>query len=330
MTANSAENPNLYENGRACVRSLYQDGKPRYYVLFSEDGNLKKEYSEMKREFDFSTTKNDRSEEENLEIAKLICDCCNSPQIDEYKEGEIKGCPIIYSKGSVCVTYVYEGCYRLHIRSFSGGYKHYFGRKLYELSKYFPNFSIAKVRCDRLASRESRRSISACDTYDKDNFENLGQGLGTLVFMLLLVGFISKPNLFGIEVSANPFTSEGLSLLLLDWWQILLCFLLAECFAAFFLGLSYVRRFSFSYRVFVKHFGIIQGFLHATLAAIITLYWTLYGIWRVLLYGWKSIFPPPEEIGYPHFGVMLIYIAVITWGVVSFMRYKKRKAFQGV
>jgi len=258
-----------------------------------------------------------------LTKAKARCDLLKDGPIKT-----IKGDEIVYSNGCAAVCIDRDGDYAVNALD-SNGRKHihirWFCRSQYgdENAR-----TLAIKRCDRIASRGERRKVFADDYPEtcSELFYLSGCGLASIVFLLFWAGVAIKSGvLSGMGdddcILSFPFSNTGLDFFAAHWRQTALLALLPALFGAFFWGLSHIRRFSFTYRLFTKIFGATQAALTAAVWGVFTLYWAIVGLWRAI------ISPIPDALGYPHFIVATIYLAVIVWGIVDFMKYRKQPAW---
>jgi len=330
------DNKNLYENGCACVRWF---GRDRHYeVLYSPDGDTKKTRSEMFLvgwyEFDSNSGEN-KSSEMDISPAKALCDLWRVPP-----EKMIDRDPVVYENG--CASVVRDDrrrTYKIRIKNWKettfldgefedesyNSYKFVHGEKSEDEA-----LVKAKKICDEMSRRDDGRTIN--EKYYPDfpyEFPCWGVCFGFFVFLLYWIGFAIKSNLPVIvddgdvrvvETIIFFFTGSGLDFLAEHWWQVGLLVLVSILIGYAFWMLGKIHKFSLAYRIFVRAFGKIQAACTAFVWGLVALYWAIIGLWRSI------ISPLPDALGYPHFIAATIYLAVIVWGIVDFMKYRKQPA----
>jgi len=349
---------NLYENGCACVR-LHpgKDGMiSRYEVLFSEGGNLDKPRDEMMVVARYFTHYFERYPDEKaaaFRAARIFCDRWKSGP--EKRRGRKE---IVYENEHAyalldgfdheCVVYVKGRKGKKYIEHDRFERELSYRDNIGEMAPWDDSISYAKEICDRYALRETKRHIDERDYPDYPHeYWVAGGALGVILFLLFWVGVAIKSNsiwgpdglfvLDHIEIfasgktkevyalsQANPFSISGLHVLAQHWWQTLLLILLSVSLGMFFWWLSRIRKFSVVYRVFTHAFGKAQALATGALWGVFALYWAAIGLFRSVKYGWRFISPIPDALGYLHFIVATIYLAVIAWGIVDFMKHRKR------
>jgi len=319
MTTNDKK---LYENGCACVR--WNSAERRYEVHVSCDGG------DMQLDSSYTFTGNGANEDENLTKAKARCDVLSTG-----KPKEIEGYEVVYENGcaAVCrVTYKqvpsFSDDYRVYVLSTKAN--EYIKDETFNEGSDDARLEEAKRRCDNLAGRNGKRNIDEQDYPElhEKSFFYCGWAtiLGLAAFLLFWVGIVIKSGIFSSTGDDDcfllyPFTSAGFDFFSVHWWQTILLILLSGLLGVFFWGLSRIRRFSPLYRMFVKAFGKTQTVLTAAVSGVVALYWAIIGLWRAI------ISPIPDALGYPHFIAATIYFAVIVWGIVDFMKYRKQPAW---
>jgi len=148
-----------------------------------------------------------------------------------------------------------------------------------------------------------------------------GVSLGLVVFFLFWIGIAIKSGVFSsiednVLFLTYPFTSVCLDFISAHWWQTFLLVLLSGSLGAIFCGLSCIRKISIHYRLFTKLFGKTQKIA-----------WSVFAPYWVIALGWRLFFPITNAMGYPHFIAMTIYLTVIIWGIVDFMKHRKQPAW---
>jgi len=335
----TTESKNLYENGCACVRWFSHDH--HYEVLYSPDGNTKKARSDMflvgRYKFDENGGET-HSSEKDIAPAKALCDRWSVPP-----EEMIDSMPVVYKNG--CAAVVRHdgeggGIYKIRVKNKEGtdfidterfdeeyGFKFIHGQKSEEEA-----LAKAKERCNEYAGRDDGWSIKPDlypDLHDPTTPVVFGSLIGGIAFLLYWIGFALKSNfllavgdvdrdcLLG-ETIGFLFTGNGLDFITSHWLQIGLLIIISLVIGIAFWVLGRIRRFSITYRLFVRAFGKVQAICTGVVWGVVGLYWTVVGLWRSI------ISPIPDALGYPHFIAVAIYLAVIVWGIVDFMKHRKR------
>jgi len=324
MTTNSN---NLYENICACVRFFSADY--HYEVLYSPDGDTKKARSDMflvgRYKFDANCGEN-HSSEMDIAPAKALCDLWSVPPKEM-----IDNMPVVYKNG--CAAVVRHdgeggGVYKIRVKNKKGTdfietdtYDDEYGLKfIHGQTSEEEALAKAKERCDEYAGRDNGRTIKPdlypdLDDLDAVFFTIFGAFLGCAAFLLYWIGFTLKSNsgfLFFL------FTDNGLDFIASHWWQTGLLVIFSFIIGIAFWALARIQRFSITYRLFVRAFGKVQAICTGVIWGVVGLYWAVIGLWRSI------ISPIPDALGYPHFIAAAIYLSVIVWGIVDFMKHRKQ------
>jgi len=306
----------------------------RYEVLFSEDGNLDKSREEMTVVAHYFPHYFEHYSDKKAAAFRAARNFCDRWKVEPEKRHG--GKEVVYENGSAyalldgfdygCDVYVKDIKGEGYVKYRRHQHKLSFHKNIGEINAWNDAILFAKELCDRLASREVKRCIDEED-YPDCPYGHWGFGgiLGGVVFFLFWIGVAIKSNhLFGAEgfdffsKNTHPFSPNGLAVLLEHWWQVILLVALSALIGIAFWGLSRTRKFSIAYRVFVGTFGKAQAICTGLAWGVVGLYWTIIGLWRSI------IRPIPDALGYPHFIVATIYLAVIVWGIVDFMKHRKR------